>query len=373
MNSNEESSDSVLPTGAIGGVESLGAVVHPFDIEVQDFEVYGLVLDVRPTINHAMDHIPGALCLPPEDVPEGTGLYAAEPGVRIPPAPGTGLPPAIEKCLARLAPDAQVLVYCGRGGLDSLPVAALLRARGIKVDVLAGGWINYRRWVQAGLDLLPRMVEFRALATAFSGEAQRVLAALAHLGHQVIDIDELIRQALLNADALPPVAVQPLFESLLLQGLRGLDARLPVWGADCVGRMRGLALPANLAHALHRAPMACLVVPDAARMAAWVADQAKVAVDASVGALHGVVCWRAELQQGESAVRGASYSSLPSPESLALASAQAAEFEGLMKAADERAASRVLHLPDLVVGDLSMTTLLKVAGRWVRSVGGTAA
>jgi len=272
MTSNKESSDRALPAWTLGGIETLGGVVHPFDIEVQDFDVYALVLDVRGAAEYAQDHVPGAVRLPPEDVPPVQPLQAAESGVAITPAPGTGLPPPIEALLARLKPNAQVLVYCGRGGRDSLPVASGLRARGLTVDVLPGGWINYRRWVIAGMGLLPRLIAFKMLSTALGIEAQQVLAVLTQLRHQVVDLDELAEQVQekVQAQAQTPNAAsvpQAYFESLLLKALRGLDPRQPVWVADVGIRLNGLELPVALREVLDRCPVAKLLVPENERLA----------------------------------------------------------------------------------------------------------
>jgi tRNA 2-selenouridine synthase len=73
------------------------------------------------------------------------------------------LPPARAAAVSQIRPDQAILVDCGRSGLVSASVAQVLRRRGWTVDVLYGGWINYRRWVQAGLELLPRLVEFRVM------------------------------------------------------------------------------------------------------------------------------------------------------------------------------------------------------------------
>jgi tRNA 2-selenouridine synthase len=274
MTSNKESSDRALPAWTDGGIETLGGVVHPFDIEVQDFDVYALVLDVRGAAEYAQDHVPGAVRLPPEDGPPVQPLQAAESGVAITPAPGIGLPPPIEVLLARLKPNAQVLVYCGRGGRDSLPVASGLRARGLTVDVLPGGWINYRRWVIAGMGLLPRMIAFKMLSTALGIEAQQVLAVLTQLGHQVVDLDELAGQAQVKEKAQPQAQTpnaasvpQAYFESLLLKALRALDPRQPVWVADAGFRLNGLELPVALREVLDRCPVARLLVPENERLA----------------------------------------------------------------------------------------------------------
>ena len=71
---------------------------------------------------------------------------------------------ALLAAVASVRQDQALLVYCDQGGRVSRPVARALRWRGWTVDVLPGGWINYRRWVLAGLEVLPRLVAFRVIA-----------------------------------------------------------------------------------------------------------------------------------------------------------------------------------------------------------------
>lgn len=268
-------------------IESLAGVFHPHAIEVQDFSHYALVIDVRTQEAYADDHIPGAVRLSPAAAfaaPPGTGeaidssglLMAREstPQSTTQSAPEGLLPPALAAQVASLQPEQAILVYCGRGGLDSLPVARALRWRGWAVDVLPGGWINYRRWVQAGLEVLPRMVSFRVIACSLGTEAGRVLQALRDVGQQVLDVEAL---AICWRASLGPAAraqpAQAWFESQLLQAMRTFDPRLPVWISDVGSRLGALCLPGALTHALAIAPVAKLQVDLAERVRGWQEDE----------------------------------------------------------------------------------------------------
>ena len=140
--------------------------------------------------------------------------------------------------------------------------------------MLPGGWINYRRWVQAGLEVLPRMVPFRLVACTLGSENARVLGALRSAGEQVFDLEALASRRRL---ALSPVAAaqptQPWFESLLLRELRAFDPRRPVWVADVGPILGALMLPGAVVDALSIAPRAELSTPAAARVEAWMADE----------------------------------------------------------------------------------------------------
>ena len=110
-----------MPTSPI----ALRLPAHPHQLEVQEFDSYALIVDLRSTAEYNDDHLPGAVSVP------------------------SGAPRSLEPQTARLTPGESVLVYCGRGGLDSAELAAQLRRRGHATDVLSGGWDNYRRWVTA--------------------------------------------------------------------------------------------------------------------------------------------------------------------------------------------------------------------------------
>ena len=239
MTSGQESSDRTGSAAPFADIESLAGVFHPHAIEVQDFSHYALVIDLRSRAEYEDDHIPGAVRvdLPPQ---------AAEPlGTRtddevsaatnsVPEARALqGLPDALTAAIANVKLDQAILMYCGQGGRVSQPVAQALRWRGWTVDVLPGGWINYRRWVQAGLEVLPRLVAFRVIACSLGTEALRVLRALREVGQQVVDVEGLAgwRHGALkpNQGAQPS---QAWFESQLLESIRALDPRTPVWVGD---------------------------------------------------------------------------------------------------------------------------------------------
>jgi tRNA 2-selenouridine synthase len=259
------------------GIESLAGTFHPHAIEVQDFAYYARVIDLRPRAEYEDDHIPGALNIEaPAQLPAGmpatsdvlAPIAAEEPGI-------ARSWPALAAALAGVRLDEAILVYCGRGGLVSTPVARALRWRGWTVDVLGGGWINYRRWVQAGLEVLPRLVPFRIIACSLGSESARVLDALSGASQQVLDLEALaLHRRLAFSPSGSAQPAQPWFESQLLSKLRTFDPRRPVWVADVGSSLGAVALPGALLDALSIAPMARLEAPLDARVDAWMLDEA---------------------------------------------------------------------------------------------------
>ena len=279
MTSGQESSDRGFADAPDSEIESLAGVFHPHAIEVQDFSYYALVIDVRSREEYEDDHIPGAVRLEPSPLiaemqKTHSDDQAAHVGARTDEGP-SDLPEALADIVKRVKLDQAILIYCGAGGRVSLPIAQALRWRGWTVDVLPGGWINYRRWVQAGLEVLPRLVTFRIIASSLGCEAARALRALREVGHQVLDVEGLAgwRRAALSAPSAPQPP-QAWFESLLLQALRGFDPRIPVWIGDLGPRAGSLSLPGAVTDALAVTPMAMLQVDAAERVRRWKEDEA---------------------------------------------------------------------------------------------------
>jgi tRNA 2-selenouridine synthase len=235
---------------------SVGSLVHPHQLEIQDFSLYALIVDARHPAAYAQDHIPGAVNVPAALVASG---------------PAPPMPSELAAHVRALARDDMVLVYCDRGGLDSEVWARPLRAAGFAVDVLGGGWGNYRRWVAAGLELLPRALSFRHLVAPPVSGLCRILGVLARQGQPVLDISELAGQRLVPGLTLPGDAPpsQEAFETLLLDGLRKFDPDLPVWVRVGPAPLTTLTLPPALRDTLARADEVVLQVPLAERARAW--------------------------------------------------------------------------------------------------------
>lgn len=209
--------------------------VHPHQIEVQEFDAYALIVDLRSASEHRQDHIPGAASVPWATLaPSTTGTGAA---VLVAAEPGGELPPALLPRLAALHEDDAVLLYCATRGRDATAVALALQQRGHVADVLPGGWGNYRRWTAAGVEILARVLTLVVVRSPRETESLMV-AALQGLGQQVVVLSGCAMD--LSAD------------SALVDALRRWDPARPVWIVATEGADE--ALPAPLRDALRRAP-----------------------------------------------------------------------------------------------------------------------
>lgn len=250
--------------------------VHPHQLEVQEFDSYELILDLREAESYADDHLPGAVSVPwsAPAVPTGTeggdrppASAEATPTVD---ASASVFPAALESHLAPLAPGAPVLVYCDRGGLDSACVVAALQQRDHTADLLPGGWPSYRRWITNSIEVLARVMDFRWVRCAPAAGTPAVLSALEANGQQVLSLGAILSQKTFPGISLPGEVTpsQAAFETRLVDALRRLDPGRPVWVCEPLWLNDAVGLPVPLHDALRRSQALRIEASMADRVAA---------------------------------------------------------------------------------------------------------
>jgi tRNA 2-selenouridine synthase len=265
-------------------------IVNPFELGIQDFSAYALVIDARSPREYAEDHIPDAVNLPvvgdDEYAVVGTThrsdthrayLIGVEHSLR-------NMADHIASLISRYGRDDRMLVYCFRGGKRSKLWADTLRTIGFKVDVLAGGWKNYRRWVRAGLDRLPLAFDYRVLCGSTGCGKTRLLAALADEGAQTIDLEDVAGHRGSLIGGLPGTAQpsQKLFDSLLLERMRQLDPSRPVWIEAESKRIGKVQIPEILHRSMHAGAIIRVEAPMTERVKLWREDYRHFADDPSM-------------------------------------------------------------------------------------------
>ena len=269
--------------------QTLGTLVHPHQLDVQEFGSYALVIDARSPREFAEDHLPGAVNLPVVNNDEyaevgtlhRTDTHAAYLiGVKY---ALRNIADQIESVVSRYTPRDRVLVYCFRGGKRSRLWADALHTIGFKVDVLSGGWKRYRRWVRDGLESLPGTFNFKVLAGPTGCGKTRLLIELDRQGQQVLELEGLAhhRGSLLGDIPGRPQPSQKLFDSHVLSRLRSFDPQRPVWLEAESKRIGNVQLPNALYEAMHRSPMLSLVVPMSERVSLWREDYPHFVADPS--------------------------------------------------------------------------------------------
>jgi tRNA 2-selenouridine synthase len=237
---------------------------------------YDAVIDVRSPAEFAEDHLPDAINLPVLDDAErarvGT-LYVQESRFlarRIGAAlVARNIARHLEGALADRTGNFAPLIYCWRGGQRSGAMATILDQVGWRVSVLAGGYRTYRRGVTARLydgDFPAPVI----LLDGATGVAKTdILARVANLGGQVLDLEGLAahRGSLFGALPGAPQPPQKLFESRLLEAVAALDPARPVLIEAESSKVGEINLPPALWKAMIAAPRLKLAAPRADRAA----------------------------------------------------------------------------------------------------------
>ena len=196
------------------------------------------IIDVRSPAEFALDHIPGAVSLPvlgdEERARVGT-LYkqvsqfdARKLGAAM---VARNVARHLEQHFADRDYRWKPLVYCWRGGKRSGSMAHILREVGWHAATLEGGYRSYRRDVLARLETLPQPFRFKVICGATGSAKSRILNALEKRGAQVLDLEGLANHRGSVLGSLPgtPQPSQKMFDSLLWNTLRRLDAARPVY------------------------------------------------------------------------------------------------------------------------------------------------
>ena len=243
---------------------------------------YALVIDARSQREYTEDHLPRAVNLPVVDDGEyakvGTThrtdthrAYLIGVSFAL-----KNISRSIDDLVARYPKDARMLVYCFRGGKRSKLWFDALSTIGYRVDRLPGGWKAYRAWVREQLTELPRKFRYHVLCGPTGCGKTRLLSALASVGAQVLDLEDLAQHRGSLIGDIPGVAQpsQKWFDSLLSEKLRRFDPALPVWVEAESKKIGAIQIPSTLLETMHNARLFNISAPMPERVALWREDYA---------------------------------------------------------------------------------------------------
>lgn len=242
---------------------------------------YDLVIDARSEREYDEDHIPGAVNLPvvhnDEYAEVGTlhrtdkmGAYRI--GVKY---SLMNISRHVQEVISKYPDDAQILVYCFRGGKRSKLWVDALETIGYRVDKLKGGWKGYRRWVNEQLAQLPLAYRYNVLSGPTGGGKTRLLHALEASGAQVLDLEGIAKHRGSVLGALPdgtPQPTQKFFDSQLLEKLSSFDVSKPIWLEAESKKIGNVQLPDALLQAMRSGHTFQVVADMAQRVRLWRED-----------------------------------------------------------------------------------------------------
>jgi tRNA 2-selenouridine synthase len=241
------------------------------------------VIDARSPSEWQLDHLPGAVNWPSLDDEErrlvGTqykqvsAFEARKHGAVL---VARNIARHLEQHAMGLPRSWKPLVYCWRGGQRSGALALVLSQVGFEVQVLEGGYREFRRRVVGALETAGTDLELRLVCGQTGTGKSRLLQALAAQGAQVLDLEALAehRGSVLGAHPDAPQPSQKQFETRLWQALQGFDRQRPVFvesESRLIGRLR---VPEALLQHMRAAPCLRVDMPMGARVQLLMQDYA---------------------------------------------------------------------------------------------------
>ena len=174
----------------------------------------------------------------------------------------------IETHLMQRPREWRPLIYCWRGGQRSGALSTVLDQIGFSVNVVDGGYREFRRVVIDEIEVLPVGLHWRVICGRTGSAKSRLLQALGVQGAQVLDLEAL---ACHKGSVLGPMPGQPQpsqkrFETLLWEALRRFNRERPVYlegESRTIGRLR---VPERLLEQLRAAPCVQVQMPLEARI-----------------------------------------------------------------------------------------------------------
>lgn len=248
---------------------------------MQRFKQYDLIIDARSEREYAEDHIPGAISLPVvnnEEYAEVGTLHRTDKmrayliGVSY---SLRNIARHLDTVIAGRPRNAQILVYCFRGGKRSRLWFDALDTIGYRVHKLEGGWKGYRRWINEQLETLPAQFSYIVLSGPTGCGKTRLLHQLDALGAQVLDLEAIANHRGSVIGAVPGLEqpTQKYFDSLLVQKLSAFDPARPIWVEAESKKIGNVRLPDALLDTMHeRSRLLRIDAPMAERVLLWRED-----------------------------------------------------------------------------------------------------
>jgi tRNA 2-selenouridine synthase len=238
------------------------------------------IADVRSPSEFSQGHIPGAVNIPlfEDNERESVGKKYKKEGRLSAILEGLSLTgPSIKTKLEQglnIAAGGKLLVHCWRGGMRSEAMAWLFSLGDIDVDVLAGGYKTYRRY------LLEKLCEKRKMIIlgGMTGSSKsHILRYLGSAGHQILDLENLANHkgSAFGALGQPPQPTTEQFANFLFQEWIDSDPARPCWIEDESRNIGSVFLPDEFYLNMQDAPVIVLVMDIKTRLPRLIEEYAR--------------------------------------------------------------------------------------------------
>jgi len=231
---------------------------------VADLDQFSVLIDARSPSEFAADHLPGAINCPVLDDEERRIVGTTYVQVSAFEARKIGAAMVSRNIAAHLDAlfrdkprDWRPLVYCWRGGMRSGSVVTIMRMIGWDAQQLQGGYKSWRAHVIALLAERAPQLHLRVLCGPTGSAKTSVLNALAALGEQVLDLEDLAahRGSVLGEMPGRLQPTQKAFETQLARRLAGFDLARTVWVEAESRRIGRLTIPEPLLQRMRASPV----------------------------------------------------------------------------------------------------------------------
>ena len=228
-------------------------------VKLEAMPTYIERIDVRSPSEFAEDHLPDAVNHPVLDEAQRAriGTLHAQDSAFAARRAGAALvannvAAMLDGPFAAKPPDWGPLVYCWRGGQRSRSLTHILNEIGWRAVQLDGGYRAYRRHIVAELATLPGKYRYEVICGLTGSGKSRLIAALAHEGAQVLDLEAMARHRGSLLGDLPdqPQPTQKSFDSALISALGRLDPSRPVYVESESKRIGAVQVPEALLAAM---------------------------------------------------------------------------------------------------------------------------
>ena len=268
------------------------------------------IIDARTPAEFAEDHLPGAVNLPVLDNEQriivGT-MYKQQSAFEARRVGGAMVAANIAHHLQTALCDKprswRPLIYCWRGGQRSGSFTTWLRMVGWDACQLQGGYKAFRHHVIAGIEQIAPGLDLRVVCGPTGSAKTRVLEALATLGAQTLDLEDLAAHKGSVLGALPnrPQPAQKHFETMLHAQLVTLNLARPVYIEAESRRIGMVFVPEPLIMRMRAAPCIMIDATRDARLEFLIRDYAYLGDD--VGGLQRSLQRLRELQSRDTLAR----------------------------------------------------------------------